>query len=32
MSRNDAEDAVERYGKALDAVTPDLAKLAGRAA
>src|SRR5499426_2303064 len=25
MTRSDAEDAVERYGKALDAVTPDLA-------
>jgi L-2,4-diaminobutyrate transaminase len=28
MSRAEAEEAVDRYGKALDAVTPDLAKLA----
>jgi L-2,4-diaminobutyrate transaminase len=28
MTRSEAEDAVERYGKALDAVTPELAKLA----
>ena len=28
MSRAVAEEAVERYGKALDAVTPDLARLA----
>ena len=32
MTRSDAEDAVERYGKALDAVTPDLARLADKAA
>ncbi|MBN9266212.1 MAG: aminotransferase class III-fold pyridoxal phosphate-dependent enzyme [Hyphomicrobium sp.] len=29
MSRAEAEEAVERYGKALDAATPELAKLAG---
>ena len=29
MTRSEAEEAVERYGKALDAVTPDLARLAG---
>jgi L-2,4-diaminobutyrate transaminase len=28
MTRSEAEEAVDRYGKALDAVTPDLAKLA----
>ncbi len=28
MTRSEAEEAVERYGKALDAVTPDLARLA----
>ena len=28
MTRAEAEEAVERYGKALDAVTPELAKLA----
>jgi L-2,4-diaminobutyrate transaminase len=28
MTRSEAEDAVERYGKALDAVTPELARLA----
>ena len=28
MTRSEAEDAVERYGKALDAATPDLARLA----
>ena len=27
MTRSEAEEAVERYGKALDAVTPDLARL-----
>ena len=32
MTREDAEDAVERYGKALDAVTPDLARLADKTA
>ena len=32
MTRSDAEEAVERYGKALDAVTPDLARLADKAA
>jgi L-2,4-diaminobutyrate transaminase len=32
MTRSDAEDAVERYGKALDAVTPELARLAEQAA
>jgi L-2,4-diaminobutyrate transaminase len=32
MTRSDAEDAVERYGRALDAVTPDLARLAEQAA
>jgi L-2,4-diaminobutyrate transaminase len=32
MTRTDAEDAVERYGKALDAVTPELARLADGAA
>jgi L-2,4-diaminobutyrate transaminase len=30
MTRHDAEEAVERYGKALDAVTPDLARLANQ--
>jgi len=28
MTRSEAEEAVERYGTALDAVTPDLARLA----
>ena len=28
MTRSEAEEAVERYGKALEAVTPDLARLA----
>ena len=28
MTRAEAEEAVERYGKALDAVTPELAALA----
>jgi L-2,4-diaminobutyrate transaminase len=28
MTRGEAEEAVELYGKALDAVTPDLARLA----
>jgi L-2,4-diaminobutyrate transaminase len=28
MTRSEAEEAVERYGKALDAVTPELARLA----
>jgi len=32
MTRSDAEEAVERYGKALDAVTPELARLAEQAA
>jgi L-2,4-diaminobutyrate transaminase len=30
MTRSEAEEAVEIYGKALDAVTPELARLAGR--
>jgi L-2,4-diaminobutyrate transaminase len=29
MSRAEADEAVGRFGKALDAVTPELAKLAG---
>ncbi|HWB46201.1 MAG TPA: aminotransferase [Hyphomicrobiaceae bacterium] len=29
MTRSEAEEAVDRYGKALDAVTPELAQLAG---
>jgi L-2,4-diaminobutyrate transaminase len=29
MTRVEAEEAVDRYGKALDAVTPEMAKLAG---
>jgi L-2,4-diaminobutyrate transaminase len=30
MTRAEAEEAVDRYGKALDAVTPELAKLAAK--
>jgi L-2,4-diaminobutyrate transaminase len=29
MTRVEAEEAVDRYGKALDAVTPEMARLAG---
>jgi hypothetical protein len=29
MTRLEVDEAVDRYGKALDAVTPDLERLAG---